>query len=216
MVQGIRLCTPNSGGPSLIPGQGTRFHILHSQVNIVRVVCNILKKMHTTWFLLCGCWLCEGVMRSFRCFCVLCIWPYVLHSVVSDSLWPPWITACQAPLSIGILQAGILKWVAMLCSRVSSQARDQTRNSHVAGRFFTIWATREAHIWLYCFCNQMIVKKMHDGEYPVPPSRFCPTARCMVVAEVLSLLLLPEPWATLPSARGSPTGGDSTSYPKLW
>ena len=89
MVQGIRLCTPNSGGQSLIPGQGTRFHILHSQVNIVRVVCNIIKKMHTTWFLLCGCWLCEGVMRSFRCFCVLCIWPYVLHSVVSDSLWPP-------------------------------------------------------------------------------------------------------------------------------
>ena len=30
-------------------------------------------------------------------------------------------------------------------SRVSSQPRDQTQVSRIAGRFFTIWATREAH-----------------------------------------------------------------------
>ena len=46
----------------------------------------------------------------------------------------------------GILQAGILEWVAIPFSRGSSQPRNQTQVSHIAGRFFTIWATREAHI----------------------------------------------------------------------
>ena len=35
--------------------------------------------------------------------------------------------------------------VAMPSSRVSSQPRDQTQVSHIAGGFFTLWATREAH-----------------------------------------------------------------------
>ena len=37
----------------------------------------------------------------------------------------------------GILQAGILEWVAFLFSRGSSQPRDHTQVSHIAGRFFT-------------------------------------------------------------------------------
>ena len=37
-----------------------------------------------------------------------------------------WSVACQAPLSMGILQARILEWVAMPSSRGSSQPRDQT------------------------------------------------------------------------------------------
>ena len=44
----------------------------------------------------------------------------------------------------GILQARILEWVAVTFSRGSSQPRDQTQVSHIAGRFFTIWATAEA------------------------------------------------------------------------
>ena len=44
----------------------------------------------------------------------------------------------------GILQATILEWVAMPSSRGSSQPRDQTQISWIAGKFFTIWAfTRE-------------------------------------------------------------------------
>ena len=38
----------------------------------------------------------------------------------------------------GILQARILEWVAFPFSRGSSQPRDQTEVSHVAGGFFTI------------------------------------------------------------------------------
>ena len=36
----------------------------------------------------------------------------------------PWTVAHQAPLSMGILQARILEWVAMPSSRGFSQARD--------------------------------------------------------------------------------------------
>ena len=44
----------------------------------------------------------------------------------------------------GILHARILEWVAFPISRGSSQPRDWTQVSHIAGGFFTSWATREA------------------------------------------------------------------------
>ena len=44
----------------------------------------------------------------------------------------------------GILQARVLEWVAIPFSRGSSQPRDWTWVSCIAGRFFTSWATREA------------------------------------------------------------------------
>ena len=40
----------------------------------------------------------------------------------------------------GILQARIIEWVAVPFSTGSSQPRDRTQVSHIAGR----WATREA------------------------------------------------------------------------
>ena len=43
-----------------------------------------------------------------------------------------------------IFQTRILEWVAISFSRGSSWPRDQTWVSCIAGRFFTIWATREA------------------------------------------------------------------------
>ena len=62
----------------------------------------------------------------------------------------PWTVAHQAPLSIEILQARVLEWVAMPSYRGFSQARDQIQVSHIAGGFFTIWATWEAQVpkWL--------------------------------------------------------------------
>ena len=66
------------------------------------------------------------------------------HSVVSDSLWPHGLyVARQASLSMGILQARILEWIAMPSSKGSSQPRDQTQVSCITGRFFTVWVTRE-------------------------------------------------------------------------
>ena len=46
----------------------------------------------------------------------------------------------------GILQARMLEWVVIFSSRGSSQLRDRTQVSRIAGGFFTCWATRGAHI----------------------------------------------------------------------
>ena len=53
---------------------------------------------------------------------------------------------CSLPGSSvhGILQARMLEWVAIPSSRGSSWPRDWTWVSSIAGRFFTLWATREA------------------------------------------------------------------------
>ena len=42
-----------------------------------------------------------------------------------------------------IFQARVLEWVAISFSRGSSRPRDWTQVSHIVGRRFTIWATRE-------------------------------------------------------------------------
>ena len=52
-------------------------------------------------------------------------------------------TLCMAYTVHGILQARILEWVAVSFSRGSSQPRGWTQASHIAGGFFTSWATRE-------------------------------------------------------------------------
>ena len=44
--------------------------------------------------------------------------------VVSRLFATPWTVVCQAPRSMGILQARILEWVAIPFSRGSSQPRD--------------------------------------------------------------------------------------------
>ena len=48
----------------------------------------------------------------------------------------------------GILQARILEWVAIPFSRGSSQPRDWTQVSCIVSRFFTVWATREVHMFI--------------------------------------------------------------------
>ena len=55
---------------------------------------------------------------------------------------------CSPPGSSvhGTLQARILEWVAIPFCRGSSQPRDQTQVSCIAGGFFTIWATKEAPV----------------------------------------------------------------------
>ena len=63
----------------------------------------------------------------------------------------PCLTLC-GPMDYrvhGILQARIMKWVAFSFSRGSSKPRDWTQVSHIAGRFFTSWATREVMIRYY-------------------------------------------------------------------
>ena len=58
---------------------------------------------------------------------------------------------------IGILQARILEWVDVPFSTESSQPKDWTQVSLIAGEFFTVWATREAltnQYWYIIFFNK--------------------------------------------------------------
>ena len=61
-----------------------------------------------------------------------------------------------------ILQARILEWVAFPFSRGSSQPRDWSRVSCIAGRFFTSWATREAQT---SYTSINIWKWIKKGKY---------------------------------------------------
>ena len=60
-----------------------------------------------------------------------------------------------------VLQARILEWVAISFSRGSSWPTDQTQVSHAAGRFFAIWATREAELE-FRVCNY---EEMHANPW---------------------------------------------------
>ena len=85
------------------------------------------------------------------CLCVcVCVWVCVLIAQSYLSLCDP--MDCNSPGSSvhGILQGRILEWVAKPFSRVSSQPRDRTHVFCIIGRFFTVWATREAQCWNSC------------------------------------------------------------------
>jgi len=50
------------------------------------------------------------------------------------------------PMTVhAIFQARILEWVAIPFSREFSQPRNWTQVSHIAGGFFIVRATRQAH-----------------------------------------------------------------------
>ena len=69
------------------------------------------------------------------------------HTDLRKLLSHVWLFATPWTLRVhGILQARILKWGAFPFSRWSSQLRDQTQVSLIAGRFFTSWATRDAEL----------------------------------------------------------------------
>ena len=66
-------------------------------------------------------------------------------SVKSDSL-QPMDHSPKGSSVYGILQARILEWAVIPFFRGSSRPRDWTWVSCMAGRFFTIWAMREAQV----------------------------------------------------------------------
>ena len=83
----------------------------------------------------------------------------VLVTQLCPTLWDPDMD-CSPPSSSvhRISQARILECAAIPFSRGSFQTRDWTQVSCIAGRFFTIWATREAtHTFItvaYIFIQQ--------------------------------------------------------------
>ena len=80
--------------------------------------------------------------RTHSSWCICYKWVLVVQSYLT--LWDP--MDCRLPgFSVhGVLQARILRWVAIPFSRGSSLPRDQTQVSCPAGRSSTVWATKEA------------------------------------------------------------------------
>ena len=79
-----------------------------------------------------------------------------------------------------IFQAKVLEWVVISFSRRSFQPRDWIWVSHIVGRCFTIWATREVVTVIY----------------------FCPTVCSLLLSQVLCSLEMKicfSTWASYPS-----------------
>ena len=106
---------------------------------------------------------CESCLRP-----LLTIWLMVSHltsqslilkrsqSVITQScpsLCKPLNYSLPGSSVHGISQARILAWVAISSSRWSSCPRHQTQVCCLAGRFFTIWATRKVQASFYLLIN---------------------------------------------------------------
>ena len=107
----------------------------NSKSKFERIIYNVMGVAYPFGHALCNAWK----------------WKWVTHSC--PTLCNP--MNCNLPGSSvhGILQVRILEWVAIPFSRGSSQPRDQTQVSHIAGGFFTAWATMEA---LFNACHTFI------------------------------------------------------------
>ena len=103
-------------GPGSVPGQGTEIQqaMWHNQE--IKSKCTCVKRVYA---------------------CALCRFSPVWLCVAL------WTIACQASLSMGFSRQGY--WSRLPCppARGSSQTRDWTQVSCIAGRFFTDWATWE-------------------------------------------------------------------------
>ena len=81
-------------------------------------------------------------------------WWAIVHGVTRkwkvESLSHVWLFATPWTVAYssihGIFQAGVLEWAAISFSRGSSQLRDQTRDSCIVDRCFTIWVT--SGVWV--------------------------------------------------------------------
>ena len=90
-------------------------------------------------------------------------WRYLVAQSI-NSLQPHGLQPLPGSSVHGISQARI---PAISFSRGSSWPRDQTRVSCIAGKFFTVWATREAiYLWYskpYSFCFTIFWFASPDG-----------------------------------------------------
>ena len=76
----------------------------------------------------------------------------------------------------GIFQARVLDCIAISFFRGSSWPRNWTWVSRIAGRRFTVWATREAHNWRQDDINVLRDKSMFDAWLKLSHSRL---AHCL-------------------------------------
>ena len=78
----------------------------------------------------------------------------------------------------GIFQARVLEWIAISFSRGSSRPRNRTRVSRIAGRCFTVWATREAKTTAQLHSSHMLAKSCSKFSKPGFHSTWTMNFRC--------------------------------------
>ena len=110
---------------------------------------------------------------------------------------------CSLPRSSvhEILQAKILECVAIPFCRGSSQPRDWVQVSIIAGRFFTIWTTREA------WCNTQVNVKVAQ-----PCLTLCDPMDCIVHVILQARIL---EWVAFPFSRGSSQSRNRTQISRI-
>ena len=86
-----------------------------------------------------------GLCIQFSSVIYLICW-YCLVTKSCQTLCDPMDCSLPGSYVHGISHARILEWVAISFSRVSPQPKLWTQVSYIAGKFCTIWATREALI----------------------------------------------------------------------
>ena len=107
------------------------------------------------------------------------------------TLWDPMDYSLPGSSVHGILQWRLLEWVAISFLRGSSEPRDQTRVSCIAGRFFTVWGTKEALVTYqkitYLFS---IIPVLYGFTQPSPPPNLGQDRSALWAASTLFWLLI--------------------------
>ena len=103
------------------------------------------------------------MLRSYVIYICHILHIFLESESVSNSVIPTFCDTMDCsppgPSVHGILQARILEWGAIPFSKGSSWPRDWTWISHIAGRLFTVWATKEA--------NFVIFQTVYNVSFPV-------------------------------------------------
>ena len=92
-----------------------------------------------------------------------CLW-YSEWSKVAQScltLCSPMDCSLSGSAIHGIFQARVLEWIAISFSRGSSRPVNWTQVSRIAGRRFTVWATREALAYLFPYWFAYLIIYLH-------------------------------------------------------
>ena len=135
-------------------------HPLHNCTSQFLII-NLFLQMYTS------CWFCFSgelsLIHLYNNWLVICMSASLpSHVQLCDSMdYRPSSSSLHA-----ILQARILEWVAIPFFRGSSQPRNWTQVSYFAGRFFMVWATREAQLVVYWgfICYSLVLSVLKHNQ----------------------------------------------------
>ena len=120
---------------------------------------------------------------------------------------------CSQPGSSvhGILQARILEWASISFSRGSSRPRNRTQLSHILGRCFNLWATREA-LELSIVVHFSYQHQNCFLKYIKPEHKNWGSTRCSVTTQ-RRMIFFPPSWQHFAHPRGQKDSNRVLGFP---